>query len=256
MTLRVDTVGTGPDLVMLHGWSLHCGVFDGIADALAEQFTVHFIDLPGHGHNAAIELPDHMDAVAGMLLEAAPESAHWLGWSIGGMAAMAAAVSAPERITKLVTVAATPRFVSDGSDDWSHAIPVTTLDDMAADLASDYRKTVKDFLSLQVLGDDHARSLLRDLRERLYAHGEPSSASLANGLRLLHDTDLRDAVKGLQPPWLSIMGQRDRLASPRIGEWIASNVTSARNVTIPRAAHAPFISHREEFLDAVTNFLA
>ena len=251
--LVVDTVGAGPDLVMLHGWSLHCGLFDGIADALAGNFTVHFIDLPGHGHNAHIPLPDNIEALAKLLLDAAPGSACWLGWSIGGMAAMAAAVQAPERMTRLVTVAATPRFVAD--TDWPHAIPAATLEQMARDLHADYRRTVKNFLSLQVLGDDHAQSLLRDLRARLYAHGDPETTSLEHGLDILHDTDLRAAVRKIEQPWLSVMGSRDRLASPKIGAWLEANVASCRNVIIARAAHAPFISHREEFLAGVNAFL-
>lgn len=253
MALHIDTIGTGPDLVMLHGWSLHCGLFDGIADALAEEFTVHFIDLPGHGHNANVPLPGNIDVLAALLLEAAPQTAHWLGWSIGGMAAMAATVAEPQRVEKLVTVAATPRFVA--GTDWPHAIPAATLEQMAGDLHTDYRKTVKNFLSLQVLGDDHAQSLLRDLRSRLYAHGDPEAQSLEHGLDILHDTDLREAVQSIRQPWLSIMGSRDRLASPKIGEWLERNVANSRNVTIPRAAHAPFISHREEFLDELCNFL-
>ncbi|MDX1444485.1 MAG: pimeloyl-ACP methyl ester esterase BioH, partial [Gammaproteobacteria bacterium] len=233
MTLKVDIFGTGPDLVMTHGWSLHCGLFDGIADALAEGFTLHFIDLPGHGHNASVPLPSTVEALAEMLLDAAPERAHWLGWSIGGMAAMAAASLSPGRVTKLVTVAATPRFVA--GEDWPHAIPAPTLEQMARDLHADYRKTVKNFLSLQVLGDDHAQSLLRDLRAQRYAHGEPEAESLEHGLDILHDRALREAVRQVSQPWLSIMGSRDRLASPKIGEWLEEHVASCRNVTIPRA---------------------
>lgn len=253
MSLHVDTIGTGPDLVMLHGWSLHCGLFDGIADALAENFTLHFIDLPGHGHNAGIAMPDDVQQLAAIVLEAAPERAHWLGWSIGGMVAMAAASRAARRIERLVTVAATPRFVA--SDDWPHAIPADTLEAMADDLLGDYRRTVKQFLSLQVLGEDHAQSLLRDLRKRLWAHGDPEEHSLSNGLAILHDADLREAVERIELPWLSIMGQRDRLAAPQIGEWIAASAPQARNVTLAGAAHAPFISHREEFLDELRQFL-
>lgn len=251
--LRVDSIGTGPDLVMLHGWSLHCGVFDCIADALAERFTVHFIDLPGHGHNASVRLPGDVNELAGMLLDAAPGLAHWLGWSIGGMAAMAAAIRAPGRIGRLVTVSATPKFVA--GEDWPHAIPAVTLEQMAQDLRNDYRKTVKNFLSLQVLGDDHAQSLLRDLRQRLYAHGDPEEASLENGLEILRATDMRDSLKNITSPWLSIMGSRDRLASPKTGEWLEKTVESCRNLTIAKAAHAPFISHRDEFLQAVFEHL-
>lgn len=253
MTLKVDVLGEGPNLVVLHGWALHCGLFDGIADALAARFRVHFIDLPGHGHNAGVELPADIDELAQRVLEAAPPRAAWLGWSLGGMTALAAASLAPERVERLVTVASTPKFVA--CEDWPHAIAEKALNEMAASLAGDYHDTVKNFLALQVLGDENAQALLRDLRRKAYAHGEPHATSLANGLRILHDADLRPRLDGLRVPLLAVMGRRDRLAPAAAGEALARAVPDARCVTIARAAHAPFISHRIEFLDAVSGFL-
>lgn len=251
MKLTVDSVGSGPDLVVLHGWALHCGLFDGIADALAERFRVHFVDLPGHGHNRHVELPADIDAVARLVIDAVPGDANWLGWSLGGMVALAAAAQA--RIRRLVTVASSPRFVAE--EGWPHAIPEKTLGAMAADLRGDFRATVKNFLALQVLGDEHAQALLRELRNKAYAHGEPRASSLANGLRILNDADLRDRLHEIDAPLLAIMGSRDRLAPPAAGEALAGLVPDGRCVTIAKAAHAPFISHRGEFLERVTGFL-
>lgn len=251
--LRVDSIGEGPDLVVLHGWALHCGLFDGIADALAKHFRVHFIDLPGHGHNAATGLDADIDDVAARVLDAAPARAHWLGWSLGGMVAIAAAERAPQRVAKLVTVASTPKFVA--SPDWPRAIPGTTLNQMASDLEEDFHATVKNFLALQVLGDNSAFDVLRELRAKAYAHGEPAPASLANGLRMLRETDLRPRLRDVRASTLAIMGSRDRLAPPAAGQALADLLPDGRCVTIAKAAHAPFISHREEFLELTTTFL-
>lgn len=253
MRLRVDSMGSGDDLVVLHGWALHCGLFDCIADVLATHFRVHFIDLPGHGHNADSVLPPDMRKLALYVLDAAPDRAHWLGWSLGGMTALMAAAMAPRRVRKLVTVASTPRFVA--SPDWPRAIPVATLEAMADELKDDFHVTVKNFLSLQVLGDDQAFSLLRELRDKAYAHGEPTASSLANGLKILHDTDLRPQLRDIQSPLLAIAGSRDRLAPPAAAQALANLVADGRSVTIAKAAHAPFISHRDAFLDAVLDFL-
>src|SRR5690606_6537239 len=118
---------------------------------------------------------------------------------------------------------------------------------MAADLETDFHRTVQNFLALQVLGDANAQGLLRELRQKLFAHGEPARESLANGLRILRDTDLLPRLGELQPSLLAIMGSRDRLAPPAAGEALAARVANGRSVTIPRCAHAPFISHRETF---------
>lgn len=251
--LKVDSVGSGPDLVVLHGWALHSGLFDGVADALAENFRVHFIDLPGHGHNADIELAPDIDDVARCVLEAAPDHAHWLGWSLGGAVTLAAAILAPDRVRKLVTVASTPKFIV--GDDWPSAVPEETLMKMAGDLETDFRATVKNFLSLQVLGDEQSFSVLRALRDQAYAHGEPNPTSLANGLEVLRNTDLRSRLREIRSPLLAIMGSRDRLAPPAAGQALADLVPDGHCVTMAKAAHAPFVSHREAFLRLVDEFL-
>lgn len=251
--IEVDVAGSGPDLVVLHGWALHCGLFDGIADALSQRFRVHFIDLPGHGHNRDIELSPDIDDVARRVLEAAPENAAWLGWSLGGAVALAAAMLEPDRIGKLVTVTSTPKFVA--GDNWPHAVQEDTVNRMAADLRNDFHGTVRNFLSLQVLGGEQSHAVLRELRDKAYAHGEPNPSSLVNGLQILRDTDLRARLGNVRAPLLAIMGARDRLAPPGAGEALADLVPDGRCVTIARAAHAPFISHREEFLEQVNEFL-
>lgn len=253
MRLRVDSMGSGDDLVVLHGWALHGGLFDGIADVLATHYRVHFIDLPGHGHNADIEMPADIRKLALYVLDSAPDRAHWLGWSLGGMTALMAAAMAPPRVKKLLTVASTPKFVA--SPDWPRAIPAATLNAMAEELKDDFHVTVKNFLSLQVLGDEQAFSLLRELRGKAYSHGEPTASSLANGLKILHDTDLRPQLRDIVSPLLAIAGSRDRLAPPAAAQALADLVPQGRSVTIAKAAHAPFISHRDEFLDVVLDFL-
>ena len=48
MSLRVETSGAGPDLVLLHGWGLGAGAWDCVLPALAERFRVHRVSLPGY----------------------------------------------------------------------------------------------------------------------------------------------------------------------------------------------------------------
>ena len=42
-------IGSGPDLVFVHGWPIHSATFREIAPRLAQHFTCHLIDLPGAG---------------------------------------------------------------------------------------------------------------------------------------------------------------------------------------------------------------
>ena len=49
--MHIETLGHGPDLVLIHGWALHGGVFAPLAERLASRFRLHLVDLPGHGYS-------------------------------------------------------------------------------------------------------------------------------------------------------------------------------------------------------------
>ena len=44
MTLYCETTGNGPDLVLLHGWGLHGGLFAKLAESLSGSRRIHRID--------------------------------------------------------------------------------------------------------------------------------------------------------------------------------------------------------------------
>src|SRR5690606_2848134 len=54
MSAFVETHGAGPDLVLVHGWGLHGGLFGPLVPLLAERRRVHVVDLPGHGRSATV----------------------------------------------------------------------------------------------------------------------------------------------------------------------------------------------------------
>lgn len=252
MKLHAETTGRGPALVLLHGWGLHSGIWAPLLPALTQNNRVTRIDLPGHGHSEAaagrFSLADAADAVAAL----APPGAAWLGWSLGGQIALAAAL-AGRNISRLVLVATTPRFVA--ASDWSCAMAPATLAGFAAALTRDHRRTLRDFLALQLRGDRHAARLLGELRAVLAARPDPCPAALGAGLDILAATDLRAGLPGLRQPVLVIAGERDRLTPAEAGRRMAADLPDARYLVLPGAAHAPFLNHPETFLGAIGPFL-
>jgi len=153
---------------------------------------------------------------------------------------------------ELVLVAATPRFVT--ADGWPHAQRPDMLSRFADGLTLDFRKTVSDFLTLQSLGDAHAREQVRALREILFEHGDPHPDGLAEGLRILMDTDLRARLGDAHMPALCIAGRRDRLTPPEATRAIASAWPHGRYEEQAGAAHAPFLSDPSGFAQRVSEF--
>ncbi|MEY4932717.1 MAG: pimeloyl-[acyl-carrier protein] methyl ester esterase [Pseudomonadota bacterium] len=254
MKLHVEIEGTGPDLVLLHGWGLNAGIWDGVAAELAGAYRLHRIDLPGHGRSEwssqCVTLDDFTRAVAPYV----PRHATVLGWSLGGMIALHLASLAPERIAALVLISTTPRFVT--TVDWKPAMTQQVLGNFGARLRDDYRATIQDFLALQVRGDERELSSLRELRHKLVSGGLPLQAALEAGLGVLGATDLRPMLANVGVRSLVIAGEYDRVTPPGASRYLAEHIPGAALHVVPRAGHAPFISHAEEFLAALRAFLA
>lgn len=254
MSLHVESTGSGPPLVLLHGWAMHSGLWSPVVPKLASRFRVHLVDLPGHGHSAPIEPYTLADIAAAVAARCAslPEPPIVLGWSFGGAVALQWALDKPDAVAKLVLVSTTPCFVA--RDDWPHAMSGETLRRFGDELAASYRSTLQRFVTLQVQGSEHARELLAQMRTQLLARGAPSRQSLKDALAALTAIDLRARLGAVTQPALIIAGERDTLIPAAAGAWLAATLPAGRLAPIAGAAHAPFLSHPEAFFSASEAF--
>lgn len=240
--MHIQSQGEGPDVVLIHGWAMHGGIFHELAQALSTSCRVHRVDLPGHGFSrddaAGFDVCENAERLSRLLPRAV-----WVGWSLGGLVAMQTAIAHPTSVAGLGLICASPRFVV--SPDWLTGVPLEVFTQFAADLATDYRGTLDRFLALEVNGDAQAMVCLRALRARLFERGEPTMAALTRGLASLEQIDYRDHLRRIVCPNAWIAGSRDRLvpADAMKAGALAANGSFHR---VARAGHAPFISQCDE----------
>ena len=226
------------DLVLVHGWGFGSAVWRPVVDLLAAEFRLHAVDLPGYGGNDAGPVR-------------VPPNAIVCAWSLGALEAMQWALAEPKRISRLVLVGATPRFVQ--AADWPHAQPPEVFDRFAEMVAASPATALKRFAALVNQDDIQARSLLRSL-SALIEGGRVEAPTLLSGLAELRGTDLRAAVPGISQPTLVLHGANDRLAPPAAGRWLADHLPRCRLQMFPEAAHAPFLSDPQRFAELLVAF--
>jgi pimeloyl-[acyl-carrier protein] methyl ester esterase len=256
--LHMTVSGDGPPLVLIHGWAMHGRVFATLVERLRDRHTLYCVDLPGHGLSRDDATPLAFDAVCDAIRMQVP-AAPWLGWSLGGMFALHAAVRDPARIPALIAVCSSPCFVR--GPDWRYGVSAEIFRDFAQGLSDDYRATLDRFVALEAFGSDHAKEEIRELRAELFARGEPAARVLVDGLRILETADQRSLLPELRVPSLWIAGRRDRLVDPRamheaVGIIEQTGHARAMFAQIEHAGHAPFLTHVDEMAGHISAFFA
>ena len=250
MKLSVEVRGSGRDLVLLHGWGARARVWDGLVPALERAFRLHLVDMPGYG---ASELcaPYSLEGLAAAVADACPSPVAVCGWSLGAQVAMQWALARPARVSRLVLMAATPRFLA--GDDWPHGVAAETFAAFERGLIEDAAATLARFLALEALDDTARPAVTRALRSA--AEAAPSAVALAGGLEVLRATDLRARLPGITQPVLLLHGARDRVTPPDASAALAALLPNAQRTVIADAGHAPFLAREADTARAIVDFL-
>ncbi len=251
--MHIEQRGSGPDIVMLHGWSMHSGVWHQLADRLAETFTLHLVDLPGHGHSEWQPGDFDFASLLPALDQQTPDKAVWMGWSLGGLISLALAQRFPQKMKKLILMAATPRFIED--DNWPCAMAPAVFEDFAGNLDVNQQQTLQRFLMLQAKGAEQSRDTIRQLSQQLAQQHTPHPDALRGGLTYLLEVDMRQALADISCPVQLILGDRDTLIPSTMPEQAAKLNPALQVAMLKGAGHAPFIAQPEQCQQIVEQFI-
>ena len=236
-------------LVLLHGWGLDRRVWQPFLthlQACAPHLPVYLADLPGY-HGSAYAGED-AQAVARALATQLPPGCTLAGWSLGGMLAQLAAVHSAavqsaagesgSRIARLVLIGSTPSFVQ--REGFACAQQPVLLSAFAKTVRALPASVLPRFATLSNQGDSRARAINRQLLA-LTQPPLPDQAVLLAGLAWLQMLDLRAQAARITQSTLLIHGGQDGLMPLAAAQWLADHLPQAELLTLPDAAHAPFL---------------
>lgn len=251
--LHIESLGqdNGLDLVLLHGWAMHSGIWCEVFTSLSEHFRVHLIDLPGHG-DSAIDQSGSLQHWVNAVGEILPQRCIVAGWSLGGQVAMELALQYPRVVQKLILIATTPCFIK--KDDWSSGAEPRLLELFWENLKQNYKVTIQRFLSLQMTGDERAIRNVQKLRKRFFERSQPDVLGLEQGLSILQTSDLRSRVTQIQQAVLLLHGENDVITSLQAAKWMQQHLKKSKLVTFSHCGHAPFLSYPEQFVACLNEF--
>lgn len=244
-------------LVLVHGWGVNHGVWQQLTPLLADVFEVSTPDLPGFGLAVdTVPSPYQLTTVARQMAAEIPAGAIVVGWSLGGLVATQIALDFPDKVAVLGWVASSPCFLQ--QSDWP-GMKRQVLEQFAVVLSQNLPLTVERFLAIQAMGSETARQDIKALKQAVLALPLPAESVLQATLAMLAATDLRGQLAKLPMPIAACFGQLDSLIPISMVPVLQQYRTQLELTILPKASHAPFISHPKEFVDwihSLTKYLS
>jgi len=250
--MHIKKIGQGKDLVLIHGWGMHSGIWEPIIDRFSNQYTLHLVDIPGMGKSDVIN-PYDLDHVTEEISKALPPSFDILGWSLGSLIAIKMSLMYPKKIHRMVLVGGTPCFIN--QTDWSYGVDVRDFNNFANKLFKNYKSTMINFYILQLMHSKNSKLIIKKLKEMEAVENPPEIKSLQLGLDILLNNDLRNDINKIKHQTLLITGDMDRLTPKSASMWLEGHLKESQLKLIKGASHIPFLSHSDEFFNCLDQFL-
>jgi 2-succinyl-6-hydroxy-2,4-cyclohexadiene-1-carboxylate synthase len=258
--LEIGSPREATPLLLLHG-------FTGSARAWGAAFLAELsvgrqvlaVDLPGHGNSRTSSNPEanRIEAVVELLLAALEdreiERADWVGYSMGGRVALAAAAIAPERVRRLVLESASPGIEDEEErekrrgEDESLA---TRIELLGMGWFVDY------WMGLPLFESQHRLSMraLEEGRAKRLRNRPSELASALRGVGLGAQPSYWRALPGITLPVLVLTGALDEKFNA-IGVRMARALPRGNHRSLSDVGHAVHLEDPARWLQEVTEFL-
>jgi len=242
VTLYYEVHGSGPTLLLRHGFSATSAMWQSQITALSATHRLVLWDMRGHGRSDYPDDPTQYSAaatvadMAAILDAVGAKTAIIGGLSLGGYMSLAFYRAHPERTEALLIIDTGPGFKKDDAREAWNARALGT----AAKLEAEGLATLKS-ASAERAGSRH-----RNAQGLAYA---------ARGMLTQQNADVIESLPNIAVPSLVLVGGRDTpfLAA---SDYMAAKIPNASKIVIPDAGHAANIDQPAAFNEAVTSFLA
>ena len=258
-SLNVEQTGSGSPLLATHGFPGSASTWDEFAAEARGEQSVIAVDMLGHGASDAPNSPALYDmehtvrALAEVLDRLGIAAAHWLGYSMGGRIALAAAISLPQRTLSLTLESGSPGLATA-----EERVARVRDDEALADRIE--RQGLEAFvayweaLPLWASQARLAPKRRQQLHERRLSNNPVGLANSLRGMGTGAQPSFHDRLAGLQAPALFIAGEEDsKFVS--VAREMHRAAPGSRLCIVPEAGHAVHLEQPRRFNAAVLDFL-
>ncbi len=250
LSVAYERVGTGPALVLLHGFTHDSRVWRPQLESLSDEFTVIAWDAPGAGQSPdppeRFTMSDWADCLGGVLDAAEVPRAHILGLSWGGLLAQEFYRRFSTRVGSLV--------LADTYAGWKGSLPEPMPEERLATALRDASLPPSEFVPKYLPGmfgespKEEARDELARVMSDFHAVGFRLMATA------LADADTRDLLPKIRVATLLIWGDADARSPMSVAHQFRDAIPGARLAIIAGAGHVSNLEEPARFNAEVRDF--
>ncbi|MGI9319652.1 MAG: alpha/beta fold hydrolase [bacterium] len=241
--------GTGPEVVLVHGFLGSSKIFEPLTEHLIRHFSVMTIDLPGFAGSYDVPVPSTVEELSQMVVEtirfAGLDKCSMLGHSLGAWIALEISLQQPVLLEKMVLYGGSPnghcpeRFET--YEKSIERIRSQGVETFAADLAAQWFRRGK---------EDPMYPLARE------AGCKSNEAAAILHVKTWDHWKARERLVGVQTPSLIVCGDCDRSTHPDLSIEMWKKIPQSQLFIAPNAGHIVHLEYKEEFNTIVEKFLA
>ncbi|MEU0497024.1 alpha/beta fold hydrolase [Mycobacterium sp. NPDC006124] len=242
---------SGIPLLCIHGVGSSRDAWAGVIERLPADRPIVTYDLRGHGESAKplgpYSIDDFVSDALALLDNLKFTTVDVIGFSIGGLIAQAVALSAPQRVRRLVLIAS----IANRTSEERERVMARYTELVEEGPVAIAERSVERWFTPEYLAE-HPEARERTIRQM--AALDPQAYSAA--YRVLATTDLADRLHEIASPTLAIAGSEDVGSPPRMSEFIAKTVADGRLVVIDGVKHNMLTVETDRIGKEITNHVS
>lgn len=250
--MAYDVEGSGPPLVLLHGYPFNRSMWREQVEALQGGFRVITPDLRGMGETDSADEPAGMNEmaqdVAALLDELKIARVTLGGLSMGGYVSLAFARRFPLRVRALILADTRPQPDTEEAR--------RAREEQAQKVLEEGMGAIADLILKKALAPATLSSrpeIAARVREMIHATKPEGAAAALRGMA--QRSDQTDFLASILAPTLIVVGSEDQLTPRADAELMRREIRGSRLEVIDGAAHVSNLERPAEFNRALMDFL-
>ncbi|MFD6286552.1 alpha/beta fold hydrolase [Streptomyces sp. NPDC060205] len=255
--VTVTGCADGPVLLLAHGFGCDQNMWRLVVPVLAESCRVVLFDYVGSGRADPSAWDERryrsLEGYAQDALEVCAEldlrQVTFVGHSVSAMVGVLVAARAPQRLSRLVMVTPSPRYIDD--DGYRGGFSAEDIDELLESLESNYLGWSAAMAPV-IMGNADRPELGEELTASFCAT-DPDMARVFARTTFLSDS--RKDLATVAVPTLVLECRQDVIAPREVGAYVRDAIPGSRLVTLEATGHCPQLSAPQATAGAISDFV-